>query len=110
LGLYGCDQQERQHVADALSRCKQLTALHLFCKYQNLDAAPWNKDGMDVDMHGVLVRLQGLRQLQGLKLTQVRWDFEGFSQLTVLTSLTKLKLDSCDIEAAGLAVEWCSSY
>jgi hypothetical protein len=50
------------------------------------------------------MQLQGLRQLQRLKLTQVRWDFEGFSQLTVLTSLTKLKVDRCDIADTGMAL------
>jgi hypothetical protein len=59
---------------------------------------------LDVNMSGVRLQLQGLRQLQRLKLSNVKWDFEGFSQLTVLSSLTKLKADACDIADAGLAL------
>lgn len=55
-------------------------------------------------MSGVRLQLHKLRQLQRLKLTQVRWDFEGFSQMTVLSSLTKLTLDTCHVSDLGLAV------
>lgn len=106
LGLQGASQQQLQQVADALGECTQLTELHLFPKYNDSLATPIFESGPEhsIDLEGVRLQLQGLRQLQRLKLTQIKWDIKGFSQLTALSSLTQLVLDDCDIAAAGLAV------
>jgi hypothetical protein len=103
LGLHGSSPEQLQQVADALSRCKQLTQLHLFNQYCNLEMAPWTLGAQEVNLRGVRLQLQDLRQLQRLKLAHIKWGFAGFSQLTVLSSLTALELDSCDIASAGLA-------
>jgi hypothetical protein len=106
LGLHGANQQQLQQMADALGRCTQLTELHLYPKYNGslgsriIDYGP----ECSIDLAGMRLQLQGLRQLQRLRLTQIKWDLKGFSQLTVLSSLTQLVLIECDIADTGLAV------
>jgi hypothetical protein len=106
LGLQCASQQQLQKVADALGRCTQLAELHLYPKYGDSLATPIFESGPEhsIDLGEVRLQLQGLRQLQRLRLTQIKWDLKGFSQLTVLNSLTQLAMDDCDIADAGLAV------
>jgi BarA-like signal transduction histidine kinase len=102
LALHICSSQELQQVFSALSSCTQLTQLHLFSH----DAEPGAGSDTSVNLSGMQVHMQlsKLRQLQQLKLTFIQWDSWGPSQLTVLSALTQLRLEHCDMSELGLAV------
>jgi hypothetical protein len=103
LALHSCSPGK---VEDALAACTGLTKLHLYNKHWYLFGIPAEERGPSncVVLSGLQLQLHKLTRLQRMKLTQVRWDFEGFSQLTVLTNLTFLKLNTCDIAELGMAV------
>jgi hypothetical protein len=101
VALQDCSREQLQQVFDALSSCAQLTKLHMF----NDDMDP-GEPHPSVNLSGMQVhrQLSKLRQLQELTLSQIRWDHWGPRQLTVLSALTKLRLEYCHMSDTGLAV------